>query len=176
MAIRLALENTGTSGASSTISTVDLIVGEAVYYSGPRATLKRIRFKLAEKFGSVTGNIRASIYDTLTGTFGTDMRPENNPTPLSQSSLVSMNNLTSTLTEYEFIFPSGVFLTPDTYYCITLNYIDTDNPVSYEGDGVGSSYEGNSFRYRSTDTWVTSTKDLWFKLYTGSPNPLPGNV
>jgi len=134
----------------------------------PSATylLTSCKFSVRRSSGSLTGNLKAYLYEH-TGTFGAGT-----PTgdPLATSTSVDMSILTATHTLYTFTFDGTYTLVANTAYCLVLYSTDGDMSGSVYpkiGSVAVGVHEGNGVRFLSAiGSWEAySTIDVMFYVY-----------
>lgn len=139
-------------GNNTTTAVGQSFTGDGNVLSGLKATLRRTL--------TPPGSVIARLY-AHTGTYGTSSEPTG--APLDSSEVIPVASLTTSDTEYTFVFNGGVTLTNGTNYFMAIEYTlggSGDNVIS-RVDITSPTHSGNFANRSTAGTWTTSsTVDL----------------
>ncbi len=142
-----------------------------------QTTLDSCKFYLS-KTGSPIGTAIAQIY-AHSGAYGVNGKPVDLSTPLAVSDPIDVTKLSGSfsLKLFNFSGTNRITFTPNTYYCVVLNYPtgDSNNYISIGEDGNVPSASGNRCYSVAGDYWSSdNVLDAIFYVYgAGSQVSLP---
>jgi hypothetical protein len=168
----------GTGSLNPTISsTVTIYYAQAFTHNGD--PISQVKFP-ARKTGSPTGIMTAEFFDIDSGTYGTNAKPADNPTPLASSTnSIDITTITAGVfddpQEIVFTFDNDVVSSGEYFVALKVAHSSSDN--SNKILGTTATHDGN--RAVSVDggsNWSISSGDLSFEVLTGSSLPLLNKV
>lgn len=142
-------------------------MGQCFTMANQTKKICKAKFYLS-KVGSPTGHVRAILYE-LTGTCGTNGKPNNNTLAISDP--VDMAGIPPTFTLTDFIFSGGEQYTmqPNTAYAIEMiiadGTVDIGNRIDLGYDVSSPTHPGNASVYNNGAWFAYSALDTCFYLY-----------